>query len=791
MKKREMLWAFLLAVLLVGCGVRQQESLADSHESYPYDQTVSGNIGFIATEFATYYICSPEAGESQQRICVCPQQSDTFVPLCAKPNCPHNDWDCNAATQGGLGFYKNRLYTLEHPTNTEDVYDLVSMQPDGSDRRVKTGIPPIKRSDGGWQYPDVWIFHSGKLILLFQPEEDRPYEEQITRVQILDLETKQITEPFAAVLTPDLRISVIIHPVGQYIYSTLEYRQPDGTLEYWRGRMDMESGEIEKLFPIDAPTVGIDESYADETTIYWFEPGEGFYEYDLATGQTVNKGLPVADMNSVKRDADWIYGSCVSGESYEHCTLYFLNHDYEVVDKLELPDNIRLRMLDAEHLFFGDILRQGEDTISAVADRADIGTGKLALRIQREVSAEKHNWTKQTEGTQSTVSADPSFYEESLTPMEDHTAKIRELGAFFYLEEASMLYFIPKGEKAPVPACRKPGCDHTGTDCGAYYCFLVKDEQTGQTSYSASGLHYFRDRMYLFAVEEDNSFSLYSVDPVSFERRLEKNYPLPVPDQPWTDHLITGDFLGDTMLLYHSLASGFDCLYSSGELVDISTLETVGEYAPVKQEDVATVQRPWMRVGDVGFARAARIVKDEKGYEQWEYWLAEINLNTQQVRMVIPTQLVVGTEESRYTVSGAGFTATQDTIYYLLETEDFHEYDRKTGQDVSYPCPRKDVDQAQYADDLILVVCCPGLLDYYDSPENYDFFELRKDEELVLFSRDYRLLDTVKLPREDRYDKGVCAVTAEYIYCHVDSEIYALDRAQIGSGKLEWERVKD
>lgn len=353
------------------------QNVTDPREAIAYKQN-NFSDGLLETSFADYYML-PSRDSSDTILQVQPKGYNGFVPLCAKPNCLHNNEDCNAfcTPSDALGYYHGRLYAIDSSWDNAGGYDVVSLLPDGTDRKMVADVPYPLYSDGtsGGMY--LFVFHENRLIIWLDPGTDVPLEEQVFRLLILDLETGTYSEPFRDYLTPFVRPGYAIQPVGSILYNYCSFRNPDdGSLEDWWVAMNMDTGEVRKLFCGNhTTTVTI-----DETTLYYLEPNTGCMEYNLATGETANRGLPVADGLWEKVDRDWVYVATDASDLNDFRTMdvsiHFLDRDYVKVDELHLEENMKPQYVDEDYLYF---VYFGSDQICARMDKSKIGTGSLTL----------------------------------------------------------------------------------------------------------------------------------------------------------------------------------------------------------------------------------------------------------------------------------------------------------------------------------------------------------------------------------------------------------------------------
>lgn len=76
--------------------------------------------------------------------------SDTIIPLCGRPDCSHDDPDCNAYVDGGsqLTYYDGYLYVMSGD-GSEEKAELLRMDPDGSNRVAVLDLLAFAKKNGG------------------------------------------------------------------------------------------------------------------------------------------------------------------------------------------------------------------------------------------------------------------------------------------------------------------------------------------------------------------------------------------------------------------------------------------------------------------------------------------------------------------------------------------------------------------------------------------------------------------------------------------------------------------
>ena len=123
----------------------------------PEDRNQAFFGDFVETPEGCYY-------GWEKLIYFCPRGGDAFYPLCSKPNCKHNDSNCNAWFHGmALGYYDGSLYAVDTITRPHKI-EVVKINLDGTDHRVVTEVDVSEVENLYY----TCTFHHGKLFVQSQ-----------------------------------------------------------------------------------------------------------------------------------------------------------------------------------------------------------------------------------------------------------------------------------------------------------------------------------------------------------------------------------------------------------------------------------------------------------------------------------------------------------------------------------------------------------------------------------------------------------------------------------------------
>ena len=393
MKKTILLLCVILALLLAGCGKTTQRDVADPGQGPQSVDTTDVVYADVVTPktfelrvppedrnqafYCTSFVETPEVyyyGQNRQGkvfIYFCPRGGDTFRPLCSKPNCKHNDQNCNAYAGNAFAYYDGSIYAAEYKSDT---INILKLNLDGTDHRRLTTL----ELDASMRNHFTFQFHRGKLIV-WNCLSDL---EKTDHILVLDLSDNSLKD------YPQTDKIILIEKFYENkLYGVVMERDvgADASDTKKLVEFDLVTGEVRSLAEKNIASL-----YATASTLYYFEPDmsalpgyeaseaaePGFRELDLKTGTTRDCGMPVEDILSACYDDDYIYADSFRRNNGRDETLYILSRDYVLLDQIDL-EGISIAAVTSDRIYLYDATTAS--TINYYIDKAQIGSGALTL----------------------------------------------------------------------------------------------------------------------------------------------------------------------------------------------------------------------------------------------------------------------------------------------------------------------------------------------------------------------------------------------------------------------------
>lgn len=297
-------------------------------------QSVSFPGSFVETTTGIYY-------ELDHFLYYADAGSSTFTILCGRPECEHNDEDCDAyLPQSSFTIYEDEIYYYDSSTRDGIHYiELWKRQLDGSSHEKIKDVFDIHEStvgvngyfhQGYFYYPhmNIGLIRSGfQGTGLYRTSLDRDGELE----KVLDIEVQNL-------FMSNTILSLSFYENYLYIVGSND----QGKFELWQHNLD--TGQMLKL--LDNWSVW-GNLYTDDT-IYYYQPQEGFYEYDIKSdgNQLVaddilkEKGIDTDDEFGVSYTEQYIllYELALQYKP-EAAKVFVFNWDYELLNEFEVQSD--------------------------------------------------------------------------------------------------------------------------------------------------------------------------------------------------------------------------------------------------------------------------------------------------------------------------------------------------------------------------------------------------------------------------------------------------------------------
>lgn len=325
-----------------------------------------------------------------------------------------------------------------------------------------------------------------------------------------------------------------------------------------------------------------------------------------------------------------------------------------------------------------------------------------------------------------------------------------------------MLCCIPKAERMPVPVCSKSGCQHNGSDCGAYYLNYSPEELCSLSS----SVGFFGDRLFTVSLLPERKIAVYSVDPATAERRLELTLnPQEVYDDPLSNLAVYSLFHENELILLYTRSSE----NTNGPIhrmvcVNLTTMREQELFRSHFDEAIGTqymtVLGNPLIVGNMLylFEDGPGSLPDSDNHRT-EHRFSQLDLATGEVN-----QLLRDNDLYTWRIEG-------ETVFFSDQHEkQFKELDLATSELRVIPSDGEIIGSAFILDDLIVCVSLDFNFETQETTACFDFY-----------SRDYAHIDRLEYPDE----LVLFLATEEALYFRGGEEVYYLERNDVGSNHLK------
>lgn len=347
-----------------------------------YRQGISGMAGGFDCTESGYYILGGVWSDSGSLYGDCSivyygdHGSDTVIMLCGRPDCAHDNEDCNAVFRTGqsIRYIDGHLYVTWVPLYYKP--KVTRMDLDGSNQTVAVDLAEQKTDETGLEYPSTPILYGDVLSVsakkLGQDGEDA-YMQFYRKVD-------------------DSTDHLIRRPDGEILQDGDTYLlRSDGAVYRW----DPDTNETEHLGDVGDGSFG----YIGTEEAWSIKDGV-IYRLTYASGQET----PVLDTGLRPAEGEWTQLSCfpdhlavryeyLAADTGEVCvTFYFYNWAFEALGEVtfEGDDHHYIVGETPDRLIFCCASPRSPSVPRYYVDKADFGTGHIEIR---EFNMPDVDWT--------------------------------------------------------------------------------------------------------------------------------------------------------------------------------------------------------------------------------------------------------------------------------------------------------------------------------------------------------------------------------------------------------------
>ena len=299
--------------------------------------------------------------------------SDEVIKLCGRPDCTHDNADCNAYLPAcnGLSYYNGYLYAF-YGVDTES--KLIRMDPDGSNRVELLDVLAFAKEHGGdfarceLMTEGVLLLHTKRWVVVENEFGGTTISSELMDYYIYRLDGT-MKEPVLQ------QSSGVMYNCGNTVVSySLETRCGGEYGSYWSWNPETE----EQVYIADHPGVP---GYVDENAGYYFRDG-AILRLDCKTHTEqvmVETGLEGEYLLHSFPDC-MVLSSREAGDTADR-NFYFYNWNFELVDTVELTYDLNRAVSEAiiaetaERL----ILQDSSNRPAYYIEKSELGTGNAKV----------------------------------------------------------------------------------------------------------------------------------------------------------------------------------------------------------------------------------------------------------------------------------------------------------------------------------------------------------------------------------------------------------------------------
>ena len=378
MKKKIWLCISLcLCLLLAGCSKTEQgtetgEASQGSWDWESYNLTLMHLGGMLETPESYYVLANLEEGNF---IYVSDKENMGWLPLCSRPDCSHDDENCNAYVEitTSIGLYKENIYyTYNGFDGDRSTVELWKMDLSGENHQKVKEVPLIEGSSSDVISGYSGYFHKGYYLYSVDTGQG---EDERGEVRALPLEQDQEGYQVIASFQEPLG-HVLFHPKGEIVYAELGYEDRIELIKY-----DLEKQEIlgEKKDWLHGSMTALP---GDTITVIW--DTIGVYNYNLEDGtETKLFDWQLDGDESMYTDGTYYYcgriNEFVAYEKEPGGGFRILDQEGKLVQEIEMPQDaiVYYYGITSEYIWFYEGQLGYMGTPMWYLEKDKIGTNEL------------------------------------------------------------------------------------------------------------------------------------------------------------------------------------------------------------------------------------------------------------------------------------------------------------------------------------------------------------------------------------------------------------------------------
>ncbi|MCD8146599.1 MAG: DUF5050 domain-containing protein [Clostridiales bacterium] len=326
-------------------GTDFQKNMAQTQVSFTYPCESGEGYYFVGSNGYVYYI---------------DKATESATILCGKPECSHDDEDCNAYAGSALTYYDGKLYYFSDIGSSWT--QLYSMNLDGTDHTLVQTLDIDSAGDSyvGYAKP---IIHRGMVYFLYSAVLYAvPLGAEASEAKAIFGETTEAETSGGAVISLGNEQDYTLWADGDTVYFMTNVQQTDGTWKDALFAYDMQTEEVTQVWEVpeksevgewDTTAVEVNGWYVSDGYIYFYLSGGGLWRSELSSGTTEK----IADVSASHGYAYFSDNCIVIAESAaEDYVLWksLLVYDYSGELRNEIPLDSFEDTYSEEDLFISD-----------------------------------------------------------------------------------------------------------------------------------------------------------------------------------------------------------------------------------------------------------------------------------------------------------------------------------------------------------------------------------------------------------------------------------------------------